>query len=165
VRRDPHRVLGVPPSASPEDLHDAYRRLVKQHHPDRNGGSPEATRRFQEIQEAYEELRDRPTVARPANPSPGSVADRMETLERELREAHAARERARAAAREAARSAEPAPEPAPVQATTEDSFGRILHDVRDELTDRLSGARKHPAVRRVSDLIDGLDDLASKLDR
>jgi curved DNA-binding protein len=163
VRRDPHRVLGVPPNASAEDLHDAYRRLVKQHHPDHNGGSAEATRRFQEIQEAYDELRNRPAPARPAQAAWDSVADRMETLERELREAHAARERARAAAREAARSAEP--EPAPVHAPSEDSFGRILGDVRDELSDRLADARKHPAVRRVSDLIDGLDDLASKLDR
>jgi molecular chaperone DnaJ len=163
VRRDPHRVLGVPPNASPEDLHDAYRRLVKQHHPDRNGGSAQATRRFQEIQEAYDELRNRPAPSRPTQAAWDSVADRMETLERELREAHAARERARAAAREAARSADP--EPAPVQAPSEDSFGRILGDVRDELSDRLSDARKHPAVRRVSDLIDGLDDLASKLDR
>jgi hypothetical protein len=87
----------------------------------------------------------------------------METLERELREAHAARERARAAAREAARKAEP--EPASVRAPSDDSFGRILGDVRDELSGRLADARQHPAVRRVSDLIDGLDDLASKLDR
>ena len=161
MRRDPHRVLGVPPGATPEQLHDAYRRLVMQHHPDRNGGTAEATERFQEIQEAYDELRNRPTAARPV--AWDSVADRVETLERELREAHAARERARAAAREAARSAEP--DPAPVQATTEDSFGKILGDVRDELGERLAGARKHPAVRRVSDLIDGLDDLASKLDK
>jgi curved DNA-binding protein len=164
VRRDPHRVLGVPSNASPEALHDAYRRLVKQHHPDHNGGTPEATRRFQEIQEAYDELRNRPAPARPAQAAWDSVADRMEKLERELREAQAARERARAAARAAARdAAEPAAAPAP--ASTEDSFSRILGDVRDELGDRLKDARKHPAVKRVSDLIDGLDDLASKLDR
>ena len=65
MRRDPHRVLGVPPGATPEQLHDAYRRLVMQHHPDRNGGTAEATERFQEIQEAYDELRNRPTAARP----------------------------------------------------------------------------------------------------
>jgi curved DNA-binding protein len=164
VRRDPHRVLGVPSNASPEELHDAYRRLVKQHHPDHNGGTPEATRRFQEIQEAYDELRNRPAPSRPAQAAWDSVADRMEKLERELREAQAARERARAAAREAARGAqEPAAASAP--ASTEDSFSRILGDVRDELSDRLKDARKHPAVKRVSDLIDGLDDLASKLDR
>ena len=160
-------MLGVPSNASAEELHDAYRRLVKQHHPDHNGGSPEATRRFQEIQEAYDELRNRPAPARPSRPAQAawdSVADRMQTLERELREAQAARERARAAAREAARGAEE-PAAASAPASTEDSFSRILGDVRDELGDRLKDARKHPAVKRVSDLIDGLDDLASKLDR
>jgi curved DNA-binding protein CbpA len=154
--RDPYRVLGVPRGASPEALHDAYRELVKRHHPDRNHGSPESTRRFQEIQAAYDELRDRPRAA-PTAP----VEDRMAKIEQELREAHAARERARRAAREAARGAREAPAPA----TTEDSFGRILGDVRDELADRLAGARRHPAVQRVSDLIDGLEDLASRLDR
>jgi curved DNA-binding protein CbpA len=164
VRRDPHRVLGVPPNASAEQLHDAYRRLVKQHHPDHNGGTPEATQRFQEIQEAYDELRNRPAPSRPAQAAWDSVADRMEKLESELREAQAARERARAAARQAARDAE-GPTGATAPAATEDSFSRILGDVRDELGDRLKDARKHPAVKRVSDLIDGLDDLASKLDR
>jgi GAF domain-containing protein len=82
----------------------------------------------------------------------------MATLERELREAQAARERARRAAREAARDADS--EPAPV--TTEDSFGKILGDIREELADRISEGRRHPAVHRVSELI---DDLVSRLDR
>jgi len=82
----------------------------------------------------------------------------MATLERELREAQAARERARRAAREAARDADR--EPAPV--TTEDSFGKILGDIREELADRISEGRRHPAVQRVSELI---DDLVSRLDR
>jgi DnaJ-class molecular chaperone len=154
VSADPYRVLGVRPGASPEELHDAYRRLVKLHHPDRNGGSAESTVRFKEIQQAYDELRTRTPRARPTVP----VDDRMATIERELREAHAARERARQAARDAAAEAAPAP-----VADEEDSFGRILADVRDELADRLSEARRHPAVRRVNDLIDGLDDLASRL--
>ena len=82
----------------------------------------------------------------------------MATLEHELREALAARERARRAARDAARDA--GGEPAPVAG--EDSFGKILGDIRDELADRISDARRHPAVQRVSDLI---DDLASRRDR
>src|SRR6185436_8765507 len=99
MRRDPYRVLGVSPGASAEELHSAYRRLVKLHHPDRNGGSEESARRFAEIQEAYDEVRSRP---RPTGPrcAAESVRERMETLERELREAQAARERARRAARE-----------------------------------------------------------------
>jgi DnaJ-class molecular chaperone len=154
VPADPYRVLGVPRDASNEELHDAYRRLVKLHHPDRNAGSPESSRRFQEIQAAYEAVRDRPRTA-PAADVP--VEERMATLERELREAQAARERARRAARDAVRAA-------PAPAVAEDSFGRIVGDVRDELGERLSHAREHPAVRRVSDLIDGLEDLASRLD-
>jgi hypothetical protein len=161
VRRDPYRVLGILPGASAEELHDAYREMVKLHHPDRNGGSAESTRRFQEVQEAYDELRARPVPPRTARAAEPSVADRMATLERELREALAARERARRTARDAVHDA--GSEPAPV--STDDSFGKILGDIRDELADRISDARRHPAVQRVSDLIDGLDDLASRLDR
>jgi len=166
MRRDPYRVLGVPPGASSEELHDAYRAMVKLHHPDRNDGSAESTRRFQEIQQAYDELRSgaRPSPPpRTAQPGASSVADRMAKLERELREANEARERARRAARDAVRGADTeAPAPATAE---EDSFGKILGDIRDEVADRVSDARRHPAVKRVSDLIDGLDDLASRLDR
>src|SRR4051812_49719384 len=111
MRRDPYRALWVSPGASSEDLHDAYRRLVKLHHPDRNGGTEESARRFAEIQQAYEELRARPRPARPhrAAEAAESIKERMATLERELREAQAARERARRAAREAARDADREP--------------------------------------------------------
>jgi len=152
MRRDPYRVLGVNPGASAEELHDAYREMVKLHHPDRNGGSAESTRRFQEIQEAYNEVRGRPAPRRTSKEGP-SVADRMATLEHELREALAARERARKAARDAAGDA--GGEPATVEG--DDSFGKIFGDIRDEVADRISDARQHPAVQRVHDLIDGLD--------
>jgi curved DNA-binding protein CbpA len=158
--RDPYRVLEVSPGASSEELHDAYRRLVKLHHPDRNGGSEESARRFKEIQEAYEEVRTRPRPA-PSHrftEAADSVKERMATLERELREAQAARERARQAARDAAYDG--ADEAAPV--TTDDSFGKILGDIRDELADRIEDGRKHPAAQRVSELI---DDVVTRLDR
>ena len=104
MRRDPYRVLEVSPNATSEELHDAYRRMVKLHHPDRNGGSEESARRFEEIQEAYEDVRSRrprPARTNRAAEAAESVKDRMAGLERELREAQAARERARRAAREA----------------------------------------------------------------
>src|SRR3954471_23447803 len=156
--RDPYRVLEVSPGASAEELHDAYRRLVKLHHPDRNGGSEESARRFAEVQEAYEEVRSRPRPTRRATEAAESVKDRMAKLERELREAQAARERARQAARDAARDTEG--EPAPV--ATDDSFGKILGDIRVELADRISEGVHSPAVRRVGELI---DDMAARLDR
>jgi len=163
VSRDPYAVLGVKPGVSTEELHDAYRRLVKLHHPDRNGGSAEATRRFQEIQAAYEEVRSgkvRPRPAPPPRRDDASVSSRMADIERELREA-------RDAAREAIRDARAGGGARPTDEelgyyTTDDSFSKILADVRTEVSDKLSGARKHPAVKRVADLVDGLEDLSSR---
>jgi hypothetical protein len=44
--------------------------------------------------------------------------------------------------------------------TTEDTFSKLLADVRDELAERFSEGRRHPAAKQVADLI---DELASKL--
>lgn len=167
MSRDPYRVLGVSPSASAEDLHDAYRRLVKLHHPDRNGGSPESTRRFQQIQQAYDELRRRraepPRATQSRRSDDPAVEQRMADLERELREAQAAREEARRAAREAVHEATGRPSDEELgYVTTDDSFGKILSDVADEVSARFSEARQHPSVRRVGDLIDALEGLSSR---
>lgn len=58
MRSDPYRVLGVRKDADAAAIRTAYRRLALLHHPDRNGGSKEAERRFREVAEAYEILRD-----------------------------------------------------------------------------------------------------------
>jgi curved DNA-binding protein len=55
--RDYYEVLGVPRSASEEEIRRAYRKLARQYHPDVNK-EPEAEERFKEISEAYEVLRD-----------------------------------------------------------------------------------------------------------
>ena len=55
--RDPYEVLGVPRSATPEQIRDAHRKLAKRYHPDLNK-SPEAAERFKEAQEAYDLLSD-----------------------------------------------------------------------------------------------------------
>jgi curved DNA-binding protein len=58
---NPHAVLGVEANATPEEIKSAYRKLAMKHHPDRNGGTDEASRKFQEIQDAYDMLRsDKP---------------------------------------------------------------------------------------------------------
>ncbi|GAC41173.1 J domain-containing protein [Paenibacillus popilliae] len=51
-------VLGVRHDAAPDEIKKAYRRLAKLHHPDANGGSPEAEQRFKQIHEAYTVLQD-----------------------------------------------------------------------------------------------------------
>ena len=37
---DPYKVLGVPPSASDDEVKKAYKTLVKKYHPDMNVGAP-----------------------------------------------------------------------------------------------------------------------------
>ncbi|TVR99973.1 MAG: molecular chaperone DnaJ [Rhodospirillales bacterium] len=57
-KEDYYRILGVERDAGPEDLKRAYRKLAMQCHPDRNPGDKDAERRFKELNEAYEVLRD-----------------------------------------------------------------------------------------------------------
>jgi DnaJ-class molecular chaperone len=57
--RDPYEVLGVARDASDDDLKKAYRKLARQHHPDRNPGDKQAEGRFKEIQEAYDLVSDK----------------------------------------------------------------------------------------------------------
>jgi curved DNA-binding protein CbpA len=207
--RDPYQTLGITSGVSDEEVRKAYRRLVQKYHPDHNGGSEESERRFEEVQEAYARIRQvrkaTPRSSAPPRSQAGTARNqppptfdpdieaRAAALERELKEAHLARERAREAARRAAIEAAQrvAAEDARRAATgaahgestadarrdgpgrpsdeelgyikTDDSFTQILSDARAELSDRFSEAHGHPVVRRVSDLIDELDALTSKL--
>ena len=56
--KDFYQVLGVPRTASAEEIKKAYRRLAKQYHPDVNKGDKSAENRFKEISEAYNVLSD-----------------------------------------------------------------------------------------------------------
>ena len=55
---DPYKVLGVSPDASDEEIKRAYRRLAKKYHPDLNPGDKEAARRMQEVNAAYEQIKN-----------------------------------------------------------------------------------------------------------
>ncbi len=52
----PYTVLGIEQGAAPDEVKKAYRRLVKEYHPDRNPGDDTAASRFREVQEAYEQI-------------------------------------------------------------------------------------------------------------
>ena len=60
----PYQVLGVPQTASVDEIKAAYRRLALKYHPDRNPGDRSAEARFKEISEAYATLRDPEARAR-----------------------------------------------------------------------------------------------------
>ena len=51
---DPYSVLGVSKNASEDEIKRAYRQLAKKYHPDLNPGDPEAARKMNEINAAYE---------------------------------------------------------------------------------------------------------------
>ena len=56
--KDYYATLGVPKSASADDIKRAFRKLARQHHPDVNPGDRAAEGKFKEINEAHEVLGD-----------------------------------------------------------------------------------------------------------
>lgn len=168
--RDPYEVLGVPPEVSDEDLRRVYRALVKRHHPDHNGGSPESAALFAEIQDAYARLMtarhanaaappETPASAEPAAEDP-DIEARIAELERELAVIRERERRAALASREAARLAAYQQPAKPTREQlgyyeTDDSLSKILDDAGAELGERLKGARRSEFTRRLTDLFGG----------
>lgn len=58
IETELYDLLGVPPSASENEIKKAYRKKAKEHHPDKNPNDPGAAEKFQEMAAAYEILSD-----------------------------------------------------------------------------------------------------------
>lgn len=58
AKRDYYEVLGLSRGATEQDMKNAFRKLAKEHHPDRNPGNADAERKFKELNEAYQVLAD-----------------------------------------------------------------------------------------------------------
>lgn len=55
---DPYQILGVSPDAGMEEIRKAYTALAMRYHPDKNPGDQEAARRMDELNRAYDVVRD-----------------------------------------------------------------------------------------------------------
>lgn len=191
ARLDPYLTLGVSRTADDAEVRAAYRRLVQLHHPDHNRGSAESARRFEDVQDAYAEVRrqrhagrgratssaGRSGSRRTANSgstSPGpsddsDIGSRLAAMEAELRAARdeAVRRARRAAAQAAARAQGDRERPSDQELgyfSTDDSFSKILSDAASRISERVTEAQKDVRGSPVTKrFADLIDELGSKL--
>ena len=132
--KDYYKVLQVDPSAEPEIITAAYRRLALKYHPD-TSKSPDATRKMQEINEAYGELSDPGTRTRY-----DQERERRRQDERAKAEERAQADRHRQAEAEAARRREQEK-----QAKTSQSEEERQQKERAEAEERAQADRRRQA--------------------
>ncbi|TDE40630.1 molecular chaperone DnaJ [Nonomuraea mesophila] len=58
LEKDYYAVLGVPKTATAEEIKKAYRKLAREYHPDTNKGDATKETKFKEVSEAYDVLSD-----------------------------------------------------------------------------------------------------------
>jgi DnaJ-class molecular chaperone len=86
-RKDYYRILGLPPSATAQEINTAYRALALKYHPDTSHTASDTVSDFRHLTEAYDVLSD-PTKRREydcrvrktsSTPAPGNHAPNTET--------------------------------------------------------------------------------------
>ena len=58
AKEDYYATLGIGRDAAAEDIKKSYRKLAMKFHPDKNPGDKQAEKKFQNLSEAYEVLKD-----------------------------------------------------------------------------------------------------------
>jgi hypothetical protein len=179
-RHHPDHNNGSPESARRfEAVQEAYAEIQRRR--GSSGGHTAAGARGASGSGGRAGARARTNTPAPPPASDSGIEDRLVALEHQVQQARRARDRAQEAAREAVRAAREAAESVRAASAsaaaerpsdedlgyikTEDTIGKILSDARSQLSNQYGKVRQHPVARRVSDLIDGLEELTEKLDR
>ncbi|MEA5151074.1 MAG: DnaJ domain-containing protein [Oscillospiraceae bacterium] len=66
--QDPYKVLGVSPDATDEEIKKAYRDLTKKYHPDLNPGNKSAADKMNEVNAAYDQIKNGNIPQQPFGP-------------------------------------------------------------------------------------------------
>ena len=64
MTEDPYDILGVPRTATSDEIKKAYRKKARENHPDLNPDDPEAEERLKKINEAYDRITNPEKYAR-----------------------------------------------------------------------------------------------------